>query len=58
MTNLPPSQGNTVVLDISKCLYLIPLPKLPMAFETVELLFNHVFRYFGLPEDIASDQKA
>lgn len=35
---------------------LIPLPSLLMAFETMELLFNHVFRYFGIPKDIISGQ--
>ncbi|KAK3519933.1 hypothetical protein QTP70_008029 [Hemibagrus guttatus] len=34
----------------------VPLPGLPTAFDTAECLFNHVFRYFGLPEDIVSDR--
>lgn len=29
---------------------------LPTALEAAELLFQNVFRYFGLPEDIASDR--
>ncbi|KAK3560533.1 hypothetical protein QTP86_010890 [Hemibagrus guttatus] len=29
---------------------------LPTAMETAELMFNHIFRYFGIPEDIVSDQ--
>ncbi|KAK3543192.1 hypothetical protein QTP70_012302 [Hemibagrus guttatus] len=35
---------------------LIPLPGQPTAFNTAECLFNHVFRYYGLPEDIVSDR--
>lgn len=37
---------------------LIPLPKLPTPFETAELIFNHVIRYNGLPEDVVSGQGA
>ncbi len=29
---------------------------LPTAMETAEVLFNHVFRNFGIPEDIVSDR--
>lgn len=25
---------------------------MPTAFETAELLFNQVFRYYGIPEDL------
>ncbi|KAK3515307.1 hypothetical protein QTP70_013471 [Hemibagrus guttatus] len=28
----------------------------PTSLETAECLFNHVFRYYGLPEDIVSDR--
>ncbi|KAK3570134.1 hypothetical protein QTP86_012507 [Hemibagrus guttatus] len=28
----------------------------PTALDTAECLFNHVFRYYGLPEDIVSDR--
>ncbi len=35
---------------------MIPLPKLPTAFETAEILCNNVFRFYGLPEDIVSDR--
>lgn len=38
VTDLPPSEGNTCIL------------------ETAELLFNNVFRYYGIPEDIVSDR--
>ncbi len=59
ITDLPNSQGNTTILTIvdrfSKACRLIPLPKLPTSFETADLLCNHVFRFYGLPEDIVSD---
>ncbi len=46
VTGLPPSQGNTVILVVvdrfSKAAWFIPLPKLPSAKETAELLMNHV----------------
>ncbi|KAK3535798.1 hypothetical protein QTP70_021111 [Hemibagrus guttatus] len=29
---------------------------LPTAMETAELMFNHIFRYFGIPEDIVSNR--
>lgn len=58
--DLPESQGYTTILSVidkfSKSLRLIPLPGLPTAFATAELLFNHMFRYFGIPEDIVSDK--
>ena len=60
ITGLPKSQGNTaicVVIDrFSKAGRFIPLPKLPSAFETASLIFTHVFRVFGLPQDIVSDR--
>ncbi len=60
ITDLPNSQGNTTILTIvdrfSKACRLIPLPKLPSALETAELLCNQVFRYYGLPDDIVSDR--
>ncbi len=40
----------------SKSCRLIPLKRLPTAMETAELMFNHVFRYFGIPEDIVSNR--
>ncbi len=50
ITDLPNSQGNTTILTIvdrfSKACRLIPLPKLPSALETAELLCNQVFRYY------------
>ncbi|KAI2658093.1 Transposon Tf2-6 polyprotein [Labeo rohita] len=60
ITDLPPSKGHTTILTIidrfSKGCRLSPLPKLPTAMETAELLCNWVFRIYGLPEDIVSDR--
>ncbi len=60
ITDLPNSDGHNTILTVvdrfSKACRLIPLPKLPMALETAELLCNQVFRYYGLPEDILSDR--
>ncbi|KAK3558208.1 hypothetical protein QTP86_013998 [Hemibagrus guttatus] len=60
LTDLPDSGGFTtvmVVVDLfSKGCKLIPLKGLPLAMQTAEALFLHVFRNFGLPEDIVSDR--
>ncbi len=60
VTDLPASQGQTTILTVidrfSKACRLIPLPKLPTAFETAEALCNYVFRFYGLPEDVVSDR--
>ncbi len=60
ITDLPPSNGNTCILVIvdrfSKSCRFIPLKGLPTAIETAENLFNQVFRYFGIREDIVSDR--
>ncbi|KAI2660458.1 Transposon Tf2-9 polyprotein [Labeo rohita] len=60
ITDLPNSQANTSILTVidrfSKSCRLIPLPKLPSAFETTEMLCNYVFRFYGLPKDIVSDR--
>lgn len=54
------SQGNTTILVVvdhfSKSRRLLPLPGLPMALRTAEALFTHVFRHYGVPEDIVSDR--
>ncbi|KAK3572847.1 hypothetical protein QTP86_008258 [Hemibagrus guttatus] len=54
------SGGYTAVLVVvdrfSKGCKLIPLKGLPSAMQTAEALFVHVFRNFGLPEDIVSDR--
>ncbi len=60
ITDLPKSNGNptiiTVIDHFSKACRLIPLSKLPTAFETAESLCNFVFRFYGLPEDIVSNR--
>ncbi|KAI2655938.1 Transposon Tf2-9 polyprotein [Labeo rohita] len=58
VTDLPPSHEFTTILVItdrfSKSCCLIPLKGLPTAMETA--FFNHVFRVYGLPEDISNGQ--
>ncbi|KAL0168962.1 hypothetical protein M9458_037184, partial [Cirrhinus mrigala] len=60
VTDLPPSNGYTTILSVvdqfSKACRFIPLPKLPSALETAEVLCNWVFRLYGLLEDIVSDR--
>ncbi len=60
ITDLPNSDGHSTILTVvdrfSKACRLIPLPKLPTALETAELLCNQVFCFYGLPEDILSDR--
>lgn len=60
ITGLPPSQGNTTILVIvdrfSKACRFIPLPNLPSAKETAEIVVEHVFRVFGIPLDIVTDR--
>ncbi|KAI4894727.1 hypothetical protein NFI96_008422, partial [Prochilodus magdalenae] len=60
VTDLPESQGNTVILTVvdrfSRGVRFIPFPSLPMAFQTAETLFHQVFRLFGIPENIVSDR--
>uniref|UniRef100_A0AAR2IV05 Reverse transcriptase n=1 Tax=Pygocentrus nattereri TaxID=42514 RepID=A0AAR2IV05_PYGNA len=34
----------------------IPFPSLPSALQTAQALFEHVFRSFGIPEDVLSDR--
>lgn len=60
VTGLPTSKGHTAILTVvdrfSKMVHFIPLPKLPSAKETAELLLQHIFRLHGLPTDIVSDR--
>ncbi|KAI5086375.1 hypothetical protein C0J45_23376, partial [Silurus meridionalis] len=60
VTGLPPSAGHTAILSVtyrfSKMAHFIPLPKLPSAKETAQLLLQHVFRLHGLPSIIVSDR--
>ncbi|KAI2661080.1 Transposon Tf2-6 polyprotein [Labeo rohita] len=44
----------SVVVRFSKACRFIPLPKLPSALETAEVLCNWVFRLYGMSEDIVS----
>ncbi|KAI3353833.1 hypothetical protein L3Q82_005048 [Scortum barcoo] len=59
ITGLPPSHGHTVILTVvdwfSKMVHFVPLPKLPSAKETTELMLTHVFHLHGLPVDVVSD---
>ncbi len=58
--DLPLSGGHATILTVvdrfSKACRFIPLPKLPTALETAEILCNYVFRFYGLPEDVVSDR--
>ena len=60
VTGLPPSDGNTVILTLvdhfSKSAHFVPLPKLPSALETANLLVLRLFRLHGIPQDIVSDR--
>lgn len=61
LKDLPASQGNPTILVVidhylSKACCLIPHSKLPTALETVEALFQNVFWFYGLSEDIVSDR--
>ncbi|KAK3558123.1 hypothetical protein QTP86_009876 [Hemibagrus guttatus] len=60
LMDLPDSGGFTAVMVVvdrfSKGCKLIPLKGLPTTMQTAEVMFQHVFRNFGLPEDIVSDQ--
>ncbi|KAL0163503.1 hypothetical protein M9458_039256, partial [Cirrhinus mrigala] len=60
VTDLPSSRNFTTIFTVidrfSKACRLIPLTKLPTAFETAEILMEQVFRFYGLPEDIVSDR--
>ena len=60
VTGLPPSHGHTTILTVvdrfSKLAHFVPLPKLPSAKETAELVLQHVFRIHGLPVDAVSDR--
>ncbi|KAG1930238.1 retrotransposable element [Pimephales promelas] len=60
ITGLPSSQGNTVILTVvdrfSKTARFIPLPKLPSARETAQIIVDQVFKIHGLPSDVVSDR--
>ncbi|KAL0177175.1 hypothetical protein M9458_026069, partial [Cirrhinus mrigala] len=44
------------IASLRCALRFVPLKGLPTAMETAELLFQHLFRHFGLPEEIVSDR--
>ncbi|KAG1974134.1 retrotransposable element [Pimephales promelas] len=52
--------GNTVILTVvdrfSKTARFIPLPKLPSARETAQIIVEQVFKIHGLPSDVVSDR--
>lgn len=60
ITGLPSSEGNTVILTavdrFSKAAHFIPLPKLPSARETAQIVVDKIFKIHGLPSDIVSDR--
>ncbi|KAI4899205.1 hypothetical protein NFI96_030736 [Prochilodus magdalenae] len=60
VTDLPNSQGHTTILTVVDCFSrgerFIPFTSLPTAFQTAKAVFHHVFRLFGIPEAIVSDQ--
>ena len=60
VTDLPESQGHTIILTVvdrfSRGVRFVPFTALPSAFQTAHALFQHVFRIFGIPEDIVSDR--
>lgn len=60
ITDLPPSDNHTCILitvdRFTKACHLILLKSLPSATEMAKALFQHLFRNFGIPEDIVSVQ--
>lgn len=60
VTDLPLSNGFTAILVItdrfSKSCHLVPLKGLPTAMETAQTLFHHVFRVYGIPDDIVTNK--
>lgn len=59
ISDLHPSESHSCFLvavdHFSKACKVIPLKGLPSAMETAEMLFQHVFSHYGLPEDIVSN---
>ncbi|KAL2083807.1 hypothetical protein ACEWY4_021580 [Coilia grayii] len=60
VTGLPVSDGNTTIFTVvdrfSKSVHFIPLPKLPSAKGTANLMVTHVFKLHGLPVEVVSDR--
>lgn len=59
-SGLTVSDGHTVVLTIvdrfSKMVHFVPMPKLPSAKETAEVILQHVVHLHGFPVDMVSDR--
>jgi len=45
-----------MAIKADSILFLVPLPKLPSAKATAELVLLHVFQLHGLPMDVVSDR--
>ena len=60
VTGLPTYNHNTTILTIidrfSMAVHFIPLPKLPSASKTAQLLITHVVRLHGIPSNIVSNR--
>ena len=61
ITDLPAANGYTAILvivdhDCTKAVKLIPCDKSVTALQTAQLYFDHVYRHYGLPEQIISDR--
>ena len=59
VTDLPTSDEYTTILTVvdhfSRGVRFITFTGIPTALQTAEALFQHVFRFFGIPEDVLSD---
>ncbi|KAI2654616.1 Transposon Tf2-8 polyprotein [Labeo rohita] len=59
VTDFPAAEGNTCIIVMverfSKMCKFFPLKGLPTAMETAEMLFQQLFRHFGLLEEIVSE---
>uniref|UniRef100_A0A3B1JYM9 Gypsy retrotransposon integrase-like protein 1 n=1 Tax=Astyanax mexicanus TaxID=7994 RepID=A0A3B1JYM9_ASTMX len=60
VTDLPESEGYTTILTVvdrfSRGVKFIPFPALPTALQTAQAIYTHIFRHYGVPEDILSDR--
>ena len=60
VTGLPQSGKYTAILTVvdrfSKMAHFVPLPRLPSAKETAQLVLDHIFRLHGLPKDVVTDR--
>ncbi|KAK6292578.1 hypothetical protein J4Q44_G00371620 [Coregonus suidteri] len=54
-----PAANTTILIVVdrfSKSCHILPLPGLLTAMQTAEALFTHVFRHYGVPENIVFDR--